>query len=102
MNAQESTGVLITTEVHLANWFFEGARADVSKVISANPAFQLQHSFQLGAQGGKYNFGAIWTNNSTFLQGGVDGTGSVTMRANQIWNSANTTKVQGQVRLTYG
>ena len=35
----------------------------------------------------------------TFLQGGVDGTGAVTMRANQIWNSANTTKVQGQVRL---
>lgn len=52
-------------EVHLANWFFEGARADISKVISANPAFQLQHSFALGGQGaGKYNFGAIWTNNS--------------------------------------
>ena len=51
----------------MANWFTEGARADVSKVISANPAFQLQHSFALGAQGGKYNFGAIWTNNSVCL-----------------------------------
>lgn len=58
---------LTRVEVHLANWFFEGARADVSKVISANPAFQLQHSFQLGGQSGKYNFGAIWTNNSVSL-----------------------------------
>lgn len=54
-------------EVHLANWLFEGARADISKVISASPAFQLQHSFQLGGATGKYNFGAIWTNNQVSL-----------------------------------
>lgn len=58
---------LTYVEVHLANWFFEGARADVAKVVSANPAFQLTHSFQLNAQGGKYNFGAIFANASVGL-----------------------------------
>ena len=51
-------------EVHLANWFFDGARADVSKVVSANPAFQLTHSFSLGSASkpSNYNFGAIFAN----------------------------------------
>jgi hypothetical protein len=63
----QSSFLLTLPEVHLANWFFEGARADISKVVSAQPAFQLQHSFSLGQQSGKYNFGAIWTNSSVSL-----------------------------------
>lgn len=53
-------------EVHLANWFFDGARADVAKVISANPAFQIQHSFSLGSatKPPAYNFGAIFASGS--------------------------------------
>ena len=51
-------------EVHLANWFFDGARADVAKVVSANPAFQLTHAFALGSatKPASYNFGAIFAN----------------------------------------
>lgn len=54
----------VLLEVHLANWFFDGARADVSKVVSANPAFQLTHSFSLGSASkpASYNFGAIFAN----------------------------------------
>jgi mitochondrial import receptor subunit TOM40 len=33
------------------------------------------------------------------MQGGVDGTGAVTMRLNQNWNRRHTTKIQGQVCL---
>ncbi|ORY28282.1 eukaryotic porin/Tom40 [Naematelia encephala] len=87
------------SNVHLANWFFDGARADVAKVVSANPAFQLTHSFALGSSSkpSSYNFGAIFANATTFLQGGVDGEGVVTMRANQTWSPSNITKVQGQL-----
>jgi hypothetical protein len=51
---------------HLTNYIFDGARADLSKVISHNPAFQVTHSFATGAQGqggvspGTYNFGAVY------------------------------------------
>lgn len=51
---------------------FDGARADLSKSLNMNPAFQVTHSFTLGAQqaspmggpagpgGGTYNFAAIY------------------------------------------
>ncbi|WVN86689.1 uncharacterized protein L203_101861 [Cryptococcus depauperatus CBS 7841] len=86
-------------QVHLANWMFDGARADVAKVISGNPAFQLTHSFSLGSttRPAAYNFGAIFASAKTFLQGGVDGTGTVNMRANQTWSPQDITKVQAQI-----
>ncbi|OCF45407.1 mitochondrial import receptor subunit TOM40 [Kwoniella heveanensis CBS 569] len=86
-------------QVHLANWTFDGARADVAKVVSANPAFQLTHSFSLGSttRPPAYNFGAIFANARTFLQGGVDGSGTVTMRANQTWAPSDITKIQAQL-----
>ncbi|WVQ78581.1 hypothetical protein IAT38_000667 [Cryptococcus sp. DSM 104549] len=86
-------------QVHLANWMFDGARADVAKVISANPAFQMTHSFSLGSatRPAAYNFGVVLANAKSFLQGGIDGSGSVTMRANQTWSPSDITKVQGQL-----
>ncbi|KAK1924955.1 putative mitochondrial import receptor subunit tom40 [Papiliotrema laurentii] len=87
------------SQVHLANWTFDGARADVAKVVSANPAFQLTHSFALGSSSKppSYNFGAVFANAQTLLQGGIDGSGVVTMRANQTWSPADITKIQGQL-----
>lgn len=54
----------MAAEVQLANWMFDGARADVAKVISGNPAFQLTHSFSLGSttRPAAYNFGVIFAN----------------------------------------
>ncbi|KIR28829.1 mitochondrial import receptor subunit TOM40 [Cryptococcus deuterogattii LA55] len=86
-------------QVQLANWMFDGARADVAKVISGNPAFQLTHSFSLGSttRPAAYNFGVIFANAKTFLQGGLDGTGSLTMRANQTWSARDLSKIQAQI-----
>ncbi|ODN83292.1 hypothetical protein L202_01462 [Cryptococcus amylolentus CBS 6039] len=87
------------SSVHLANWMFDGARADIAKVISGNPAFQLTHSFSLGSSSrpAAYNFGVIFANAKSFLQGGMDGSGTLTMRANQTWSARDLTKVQAQV-----
>lgn len=44
---------------------FDGARADLTKSLSMNPAFQVTHSFILGSQVStpSYNFGAVFANN---------------------------------------
>ncbi len=49
-------------ETHLTNYLFDGARADLTKGLSMNPAFQVTHSFSLAsqAQPPSYNFGAVY------------------------------------------
>ncbi|RDB21047.1 putative mitochondrial import receptor subunit tom40 [Hypsizygus marmoreus] len=83
---------------HLSNYIFDGARADLTKSLSANPLFQVTHSFALGSQTlpSSYNFGAIFANQQIFLQGGVDHDGNVNARLNQGWTPNNITKVQAQ------
>ena len=46
----------------LSNFIFDGARADLTKGISLNPAFQVTHSFSLGSQVAppNYSFGAVY------------------------------------------
>lgn len=64
------------TDVHLNNYMFDGARADLSKSLNMNPAFQVTHSFTLGASQpnpmggpstaggpGTYNFAALYATN---------------------------------------
>jgi hypothetical protein len=55
---------------HLTNFMFDGARADLSKNLSINPAFQISHSFNLGSQvaAPSYNFGAVYATNSVTYQ----------------------------------
>lgn len=82
----------------MTNYFFEGARADLSKVISPMPAFQITHSFTLGREKSSYMLGAVYANASSFLHGQWDpSTGGVNMRANQTWSPTDVTKIQGQV-----
>ena len=47
---------------HLTNFFFDGARADLTKGLSMSPAFQVTHSFALGSQTApsSYNLGAVF------------------------------------------
>ncbi|WOO81392.1 Mitochondrial import receptor subunit tom40 [Vanrija pseudolonga] len=86
----------------MSNYFFEGARADLSKVVSPNPAFQITHSFQLG-QKSNYTLGTVFANANTFLHGQWDpSTGGVNMRANQTWSASDITKIQGQLSSTPG
>jgi mitochondrial import receptor subunit TOM40 len=54
----------IFTATLATNFLFEGIRADLTKSLSADPAFQVTHSFALGSQAApsSYNFGAIFAN----------------------------------------
>jgi mitochondrial import receptor subunit TOM40 len=83
---------------HLTNFAFDGARADLSKTLSMNPAFQVTHSFALGSQTQEpsYNFAAVFANPSIYLHGGVDHDGNVNARVNQMWSASNITKMQAQ------
>ncbi|KAF8599035.1 hypothetical protein BDV93DRAFT_560690 [Ceratobasidium sp. AG-I] len=84
---------------HATNHLFDGARADLSKALSFNPAFQVTHSFNLASytQPATYNFGAVFANGDFFMQGGTDHEGNVTGRINRGWTSNNTTKAQMQI-----
>ena len=44
------------------NFIFEGGRADLTKSLSANPAFQVTHSFALGSEAtpASYNFNTVY------------------------------------------
>jgi len=89
---------------HLTNFFFDGGRADLTKSLSVNPAFQVTHSFTLGSQTAPpaYNFGAVYANANVFMQGGMDNEGNLNMRFNQGWNASNITKIQSQVSSQVG
>nr|ACG27157.1 mitochondrial import receptor subunit TOM40 [Zea mays] len=88
----------------LNNFFFDGARADLTKGLSMNPQFSVTHSFALGSQTmpPSYSFGAVYATESTLLQGNVDNEGSLSGRYHSNWNPANMTKVQMQVSNTPG
>ena len=83
---------------HLTNYMFDGARADLTKSLSASPLFQVTHSFALGSQTlpSSYNFGAVFASQNVFLQGGVDHDGNVNARLNQGWSPNSVTKAQAQ------
>ncbi|KAL5529030.1 hypothetical protein ACEPAG_5004 [Sanghuangporus baumii] len=89
---------------HLTNFFFDGARADLTKALSVNPAFQVTHSFSLASQTAlpSYNFGAIFANSKVFMQGGVDHDGAVNGRFNYGWDAKNVTKMQMQLTQQFG
>ncbi|KZT42078.1 hypothetical protein SISSUDRAFT_1069613 [Sistotremastrum suecicum HHB10207 ss-3] len=89
---------------HLTNFMFDGARADLTKGLSINPAFQVTHSFQLASQTSSpsYNFGAVFANENLFMQGGVDHDGNVNARFNQGWSQTNVSKIQAQFSQTVG
>ncbi|OBZ69074.1 Mitochondrial import receptor subunit TOM40 [Grifola frondosa] len=89
---------------HLTNFFFDGGRADLSKNLSMNPAFQVSHSFTLGSQTAapSYNFGAVFADNNLLMQGGIDHEGNLNARFNQGWTPTNVTKVQTQLSSSPG
>lgn len=65
-----STDKVLILATHLSNYIFDGARADLTKSLSANPLFQVTHSFALGSQTlpSSYNFGAIFANQKVSLE----------------------------------
>jgi len=89
---------------HLTNFIFDGARADLMKGLSMDPAFQVTHSFQLASQSAPptYSFGALFANAKVLLQGNVDHEGNVSGRFQQSWSPSNTSKMQAQLGMQAG
>jgi len=89
---------------HVTNFIFDGARADLTQILSMNPAFQVTHTFSLAAQTAppQYNFGAVFANSQVFMQGGVDHDGNLTARFNYGSSPSNVTKMQAQASSTPG
>ncbi|KAH9180557.1 eukaryotic porin-domain-containing protein [Lactarius sanguifluus] len=89
---------------HLTNFIFDGARADLMKGLSMDPAFQVTHSFQLASQSAPptYSFGALFANSKGLLQGNVDHEGNVSGRFQQNWSGSNISKVQAQLGMQAG
>jgi mitochondrial import receptor subunit TOM40 len=89
---------------HLNNFIFDGARADLMKGLSMDPAFQVTHSFQLASQSAppNYSFGALFANSKGLLQGNVDHEGNVSGRFQHNWSTSNISKVQAQLGMQAG
>ncbi|KAI0320092.1 eukaryotic porin-domain-containing protein [Amylostereum chailletii] len=88
-----------TRSTHVANVFFDGARADLTKILSINPTFQVTHSFALASPTvpSSYNLATVFANQNVFLQGSVDNEGNVGGRFHQGWSPNNVTKAQLQL-----
>ncbi|KAG8901134.1 hypothetical protein FRB99_005550, partial [Tulasnella sp. 403] len=86
-------------QTHLTNYIFDGARADLTKGLSMDPAFQVTHSFSLASQNSpaSYHFGAVYATANLLLQGGVGDDGNLTARLNKQWSTNNLSKVQAQL-----
>jgi len=63
-NTLSSSLIILHAATHLTNFMFDGARADLSKTLSMNPAFQVTHSFAFGSSTSEpsYNFAAVFAN----------------------------------------
>ncbi|KAF9926400.1 translocase of outer mitochondrial membrane [Linnemannia zychae] len=86
----------------LTNHVFDGARCDITKVLTPN--FQVTHSFAMGAVGmpSTYNLGTAFIGQQSFLSGNVDTDGNVQARVNYAWSNSNVSKVQSQFSSTPG
>ncbi|KAG0092102.1 translocase of outer mitochondrial membrane [Podila epicladia] len=86
----------------LTNHVFDGARCDITKVLTPN--FQVTHSFAMGAAGSAstYNFGTAFIGQQSFLSGNLDTDGNVQARVNYAWSNTNVSKCQAQFSNTPG
>lgn len=62
VHTADATLMLCHVGTLATNFIFEGGRADLTKSLSANPAFQVTHSFALGSEAtpSSYNFNTVY------------------------------------------
>jgi len=59
----------VQRDVLLNNFMFTGVRADLTKIFSINPLFQVSHQFAMGDRLNPYTFAALYgTNNVRALR----------------------------------
>ncbi|KAI8050356.1 mitochondrial import receptor subunit tom40 [Syncephalis plumigaleata] len=76
---------------------FDGARADITKMLSPN--FQVSHTFSLGSAAlpSSYMFNSVFMNEKSFLQGTLEMDGSVQARVHHAFSKALTMKCNAQL-----
>lgn len=88
----------VSKDVFLNNYFFSGLRADLSKPLSMNPAFQVSHSFAIGSPVmPAYGFAAFYATDNVLLQGNMDNDRSLSGRFHYGWSKSTTTKATIQI-----
>ncbi|KAK1760777.1 mitochondrial import receptor subunit tom40 [Echria macrotheca] len=88
----------VQRDVLASGFMFSGIRAEITKMTSANPLFQVSHQFALGERMQPYSIAAMYGSNKMFAQGNLDNEGALSGRFNWRWgNSSHITKTQFNV-----
>ncbi|CAG9943339.1 hypothetical protein V2G26_008398 [Clonostachys chloroleuca] len=87
----------IQRDVFLNNSMFTGLRADLTKIFSMNPLFQVSHQFAMGERINPYTFAAMFGTSKVFCQGNLDNEGSLSGRFNWRWSDKFVSKSQLQL-----
>lgn len=89
----------VDRDVFLNNYSFTGLRAEITKMFSATPLFQISHALSMGSQVmPPYQFSALYGSPKIFCQGSIDNDLSLQGRFNWRWNSALITKTSVQMQ----
>ncbi|SPO00608.1 probable mitochondrial import receptor MOM38 [Cephalotrichum gorgonifer] len=87
----------VQRDVLLQGYMFTGLKADLTKMFSVSPLFQVSHQFALSERLSPYNFAALYGTNKVFLQGQVDNEGQLSTRFNFRWHDKFVSKSQLQI-----
>ncbi|KAF4120524.1 mitochondrial import receptor subunit TOM40 [Geosmithia morbida] len=90
----ESLSREVQRDVFLNNGMFTGVRADLTKIFSMTPLFQVSHQFAMGERINPYTFAAMYGTNKIFAQGNVDNDGTLSGRFNYRWTDKLVSKSQ--------
>ncbi|KAF3062555.1 hypothetical protein TsFJ059_006230 [Trichoderma semiorbis] len=90
----ESLSKEVQRDVFLNNYMFTGIRADLTKIFSMAPLFQVSHQFAMGERINPYTFAAMFGTGKIFCQGNVDNEGSLSGRFNYRWTDKLVSKSQ--------
>jgi mitochondrial import receptor subunit TOM40 len=84
----------VQRDVFLTNSMFTGVRAELTKVFSVAPLFQVSHAFAMGERANPYTLLTMYGTNKVFCQGTVDNDGSLSGRFNFRWTDRLVSKSQ--------
>jgi mitochondrial import receptor subunit TOM40 len=84
----------VQRDVFLNNFMFTGVRADLTKIFSMAPLFQVSHQFAIGERLNPYSFAAMYGTSKVFCQGNLDNEGSLSGRFNFRWTDKFVSKSQ--------
>ncbi|KAI9898376.1 hypothetical protein N3K66_006736 [Trichothecium roseum] len=84
----------VQRDVFLNNSMFTGVRADLTKIFSMTPLFQVSHQFAMGERINPYTFAAMYGTGKVFCQGNLDNEGSLSGRFNWRWTDKFVSKSQ--------